>query len=166
LIYYVPLAITIERRQTSQRILQSLYFIGIVGAHTNREIVMHTIIKTILLSLTLLASSTCIAGEVSRAVFTIGIDNREPVLSVDTIDSGSFTAISFFTELSDLSGHNVTHQWTYNGDVMFEKSFEVKGSRWRIWTSKTLIPSWTGTWTVNVLDDDRSVVTSKSFEYE
>lgn len=127
---------------------------------------MHTIIKTILLSLALLASSTSIAGEVSRAVFTIGVDNREPVLSVDTIDSESYTSISFFTELNDLGGHNVTHQWTYDGNVMFEKSFEVKGARWRVWTSKTLIPSWTGTWTVNVLDDDRSVVTSKSFQYE
>jgi hypothetical protein len=49
---------------------------------------------------------------------------------------------------------------------MFEKTFEVKGPRWRIWTSKTLIPSWIGTWTVNVLDDDHTVLSSKSFEYQ
>ena len=49
---------------------------------------------------------------------------------------------------------------------MFEKTFEVGGTRWRVWTSKTLLPSWTGTWTVNILDDDRSVLETKSFEYQ
>ncbi len=114
----------------------------------------------------LVISSSSFAGEVSRALFTIGIDNREPVIMVDSIDSSSYTSISFFTELNDLSGHNITHQWTHNDKVMFEKTFEVKGARWRVWTSKTLAPSWTGTWTVNVLDDDRAVLTSKSFEYQ
>ena len=60
----------------------------------------------------------------------------------------------------------MTHQWTYNDEVMFEKTFEVKGPRWRVWTSKTLIPSWTGSWTVNVLDEDRTVLASESFEYQ
>ena len=127
---------------------------------------MHSTLKSLVLSAALVLSTNSFAGEVSRSMFTIGVDNREPVLMVDSIDSSAYTAISFFTELNDLSGHNVTHQWTYNGDVMFEKTFEVNGSRWRIWTSKTLIPTWTGAWTVNVLDDDRSVLTSKSFEYQ
>ncbi len=127
---------------------------------------MHLTMKSLVLSATLVLSTNSFAGEVSRSMFTIGVDNREPVLMVDSIDSSAYTAISFFTELNDLSGHNVTHQWTYNGDVMFEKTFEVNGSRWRIWTSKTLIPTWTGAWTVNVLDDDRSVLASKSFEYQ
>ncbi len=127
---------------------------------------MHLTMKSLVLSATLVLSTNSFAGEVSRSMFTIGVDNREPVLMVDSIDSSAYTAISFFTELNDLSGHNVTHQWTYNGDVMFEKTFEVNGSRSRICTSKTLIPTWTGAWTVNVLDDDRSVLASKSFEYQ
>lgn len=127
---------------------------------------MRTIIKTLLFAMLLGTCPASYAGEVSRAMFTIGVDNREPVLSVDSISSGSYTSISFFTELNNLSGHNVTHQWTYDNKVMFEKTFEVKGDRWRVWTSKTLIPGWTGSWTVNVLDDDRTVLASKSFEYQ
>ena len=105
------------------------------------------------------------AAEVSRAQFTLGIDNREPVSMVDSIDSNSHRSITFFTELDDMSGQTVTHQWTHNDKVMFEKTFEVKANRWRVWTSKTLIPSWKGTWTVYVLDSNRSVLESKSFEY-
>ena len=110
--------------------------------------------------------SNAFAGSVNRATFTIGIDKREPVISVDSISANSYTSISFFTELADLQGHTITHQWVYRDEVMFEKTFDVKGARWRVWTSKTFVPEWTGTWTVNVLDDDRSVLTSKSFEYQ
>ena len=127
---------------------------------------MRTLFKFVFISLALVICAPAMAGEVSRAVFTIGIDNREPVIQVDSINSGSYSSISFFTELSELTGHNVTHQWTYNDKVMFEKTFEVKGPRWRVWTSKTLIPSWTGSWTVNVLDEDRTVLASESFEYQ
>ena len=127
---------------------------------------MRSTMKSLIIIAAIVYSGIGSAGEVIRAMFTIGIDNREPVIMVDSIDSGSYTSISFFTELQDLTSHNVTHQWTFDDQVMFEKTFEVKGPRWRIWTSKTLIPSWTGSWTVNVLDDDRSVLTSKSFEYQ
>ena len=127
---------------------------------------MRPTLKFLLLCALLLSGTNLLAGEVSRAVFTTAIEDNEPVLIVESIASSDHTTISFFTELNDLSGHNVTHQWTHNDKVMFEKTFEVKGARWRVWTSKTLIPSWTGTWTVNVLDDDRSVLASKSFEYQ
>ena len=126
---------------------------------------MRSILKSILLAASVAVYGTASAGEVSRAIFTIGVDNREPVIMVDSIDSGSYSSISFFTELSDLQGRTVTHQWTFDDKVMFEKTFEVRGDRWRVWTSKTLIPSWTGSWTVHVLDEDRSVLASKSFDY-
>jgi len=127
---------------------------------------MRPSMKPLFFAAALVISSSSFAGEVSRALFTTGIDNREPVIVVDSIDSSSYTSVSFFTELSDFSGQNITHQWTHNDKVMFEKTFEVKGTRWRVWSSKTLAPSWIGTWTVNVLDDERTVLESKSFEYQ
>ena len=127
---------------------------------------MRHIIKFALLTITLFIGSNAFAGSVSRALFTIGVDNREPVIMVDSISSDSYNSISFFTELTDLSGHTITHQWMYDGKVMFEKTFDIAGARWRVWTSKTLQKSWIGTWTVNVLDDDRSVLETKSFEYQ
>lgn len=126
---------------------------------------MRHFIKFALLIVTLSLGNSAIAGSVSRALFTVGVDNREPVIMITSISADSYDSISFFTELTDLNGHTVTHQWMFNDKVMFEKSFEVGGARWRVWTSKTLIPSWTGTWTVNVLDDDRTTLESKSFEY-
>lgn len=127
---------------------------------------MHYIVKIALLTLTLCISSNAFAGTVSRAVFTIGIDNREPVIMVDSISADSYNSISFFTELTGMTGETVTHQWMFDDKVMFEKSFEVGSDRWRVWTSKTLLPDWTGTWTVKVLNEDGSVLERKSFDYQ
>lgn len=127
---------------------------------------MRHILKTLLFAIAFGVAGSATAGEVSRAMFTTSVQDREPAIAVDSINSNAFSSITFFTELNDLEGHNVTHQWSYDGNVMFEKSFEVNGSRWRVWTSKTLLSEWTGTWTVNVLDDDRSVLASRTFEYQ
>ena len=127
---------------------------------------MHNILKIILITLTLCIGSSAFAGTVSRALFTIGIDDREPVIMVDSISPDSYSSISFFTELNGMTGKTVTHQWMFDDKVMFEKSFEVGGDRWRVWTSKTLLPDWTGTWTVEVLNEDGSVLERKSFDYQ
>ncbi|NNE64136.1 MAG: DUF2914 domain-containing protein [Gammaproteobacteria bacterium] len=126
---------------------------------------MRKILQLIILSTTLMAANVY-SAEVSRAMFTTSIEDREPVIAVDSINSSAFSSISFFTELNDLQGQTITHQWVFNDKVMFEKSFEVNGARWRVWTSKTLLPGWTGTWTVKVLDADRSELVSKTFEYQ
>ena len=127
---------------------------------------MQTSVKFLLVGVALAFCASTQAGEVSRAVFATAIDNREPVATVESLDSSTTRSITFFTELNDLSGQTVTHQWTHNDKVMFEKSFQVKAQRWRVWTSKTLIPNWSGTWTVNVLDAERTLLASKSFEYQ
>lgn len=127
---------------------------------------MQTVIQSLVLGATLTFCACAQAGEVSRAVFATAIDNREPVATVESLDSSTTRSITFFTELNDLSGQTVTHQWTHNDKVMFEKSFEVKAQRWRVWTSKTLIPNWSGTWTVNVLDAEQTLLASRSFEYQ
>ncbi|MFT5504664.1 MAG: hypothetical protein ACI845_001341 [Gammaproteobacteria bacterium] len=127
---------------------------------------MRQLFKTFILFLFVSLAPNAFGGEVSRAIFTIAMDNREPVIRVDSIDSSSFNSISFFTELTDLQGKNITHQWMFEDKVMYEKTFNVKGTRWRVWTSKTFIPEWTGTWTVNVLDEDQSVLSTKSFDYQ
>ena len=127
---------------------------------------MKSLLKPLLSGALLCFCSLAQAGEVSRAVFTTAIDNREPVSTVDHLDSSAVRSLTFFTELSDLSGQTVTHQWTHKDKVMFEKTFEVKAERWRVWTSKTLIPNWSGTWTVNVLDNDRMLIASKSIQYQ
>ena len=43
--------------------------------------------------------------------------------------------------------------------------FVVYGPRWRVYSTKTLEPSWTGEWTVRVEDESGRVLHTESFSY-
>lgn len=101
---------------------------------------------------------------VSRTVFTSAIENKEPVSDLQTISS-DISRIYFFTELMGLNGHTIIHRWEYNGQVLAEISFQVGGNRWRTWSSKNILPSWTGKWQVSVLDEGGNIIEQSSFEY-
>ncbi len=112
----------------------------------------------------LLLAGPALALEVGRAQFTTGVENREPVDEVTTLDT-RHGKIYFFSEIRNGQGQTVIHRWLYRGDVMAEVSFDIGGPRWRVWSSKTLLPAWTGTWTVQVVDSNGDVLTEMRFEY-
>jgi hypothetical protein len=101
---------------------------------------------------------------VSRAQFTSAILDREPTddLSAIGLDSDK---LFFFTELRNMDGSTVTHRWSLNGAVMAEVSFNVRASRWRVYSSKTLLPEWRGDWVVDILDDTGTVIETKTVGY-
>jgi hypothetical protein len=127
-------------------------------------IIMKKIISSLFI-LSLFISTQLLAGSVSRSQFTSAIVDREPVDLIETLSTDK-NNITYFTELTELQGQTITHQWLYNGVVMFEKSFDVGGPRWRVWTRKSLQPGWSGTWSVNTLDGERNVILSQTFEYQ
>lgn len=120
----------------------------------------------IFLLFALFLSAAAIAGEVARAQFTTAIDAREPADDLTEADAANTQKIYFFTELRDLEGQTVTHRWTHDGATLAEVSFTPGSARWRVWSSKELLPEWTGTWTVSVVDAGGNVLTEKSFEYK
>jgi hypothetical protein len=104
------------------------------------------------------------SGNVARAVFTTGIEDREPVDDLATLPS-SQERVYFFSDLRNLEGQIITHRWEYNGKVMAEVKFQVGGPRWRTWSSKKLLPEWTGHWTVIVTDENGWPLKASMFEY-
>lgn len=110
------------------------------------------------------ATSTAATASVSRAQFTTAINHREPADDITTLDN-SHTQVFFFSVLQDATGQTITHRWQYNGQTMAQVKFEPKANRWRVWSSKKLLPSQTGTWTVEVLDARGNVLAKKSFNY-
>jgi hypothetical protein len=90
-------------------------------------------------------------GVISRATFTSAIVDREPVDEIRSLtnDHGD---VYFFTEFSGLQGQTLTHRWTYGGETVAEVPFTIGGPRWRVYSSKQLLPGFLGTWTVTVHD--------------
>ena len=101
---------------------------------------------------------------VSRAQFTSAILDREPTDELSAVSPGT-EKIFFFTELRNLNGTTVTHRWSLNGAVMAEVSFNVRASRWRVYSSKTLLPEWRGDWVVDVVNESGTVIETKKVSY-
>lgn len=101
-------------------------------------------------------------GTVVRGVFTSDVQDHEPVDQLTTTDTNT---VSFFTELKDFQGETVIHRWEHNGENMAEVKFQVGGPRWRVWSSKNMMPEWGGAWTVSVVNGNGDVVASETLNY-
>jgi len=106
-----------------------------------------------------------ITGSVARSAFTTAVADREPVDSITKLGTDN-NKIYYFTELKDMEGQQVTHRWEYNGKVMAEVPFQVGGSRWRVFSSKTLDGVWQGEWKVSVIDQAGGTLSVNTFNYE
>jgi hypothetical protein len=102
---------------------------------------------------------------VVRAVFTTAVTDREPADQITSL-TNDVQQVYFYTELKDLEGQTVTHKWEHAGEVKAAVSFDVKAPRWRVWSSKTLDPSWTGEWTVSVIDGSGATLAQAKLNYE
>jgi len=104
-------------------------------------------------------------GSVVRSTITTAVENREPTDSLESASTEQ-NQLYFFTELRDMSGQTARHRWEHNGKVMAEVEFDVKGPRWRVWSSKSFVPNWTGDWKVSVVNGAGDVISEKRFVYE
>jgi hypothetical protein len=103
-------------------------------------------------------------GEVARAIITTAVVDREPVNDLEVIPASESTVV-FFTDLRGMEGQTIKHVWMHGNEQIADVSFEVRGPRWRIWSSKKMIPEWNGNWTVQVVNGAGDVLAEKSFTY-
>tara|TARA_B110000114_G_scaffold9004_1_gene8988 strand:- start:680 stop:1009 length:330 start_codon:yes stop_codon:yes gene_type:complete len=101
---------------------------------------------------------------ISNAEFATEIVDREPFNIVGELDN-SLGKIYFFTNIRNLQGTSVKHRWIYNNKVMADVIFDIKGPRWRVWSSKNLWHTWTGKWIVEVVTSENEVLYKKEFNY-
>ena len=111
-------------------------------------------------------------AKVKRAQFTNGIYDREPIDHVGPVlptwdPAQEPRQIFFFTELTKLDGHTIYHRWKLNDELVGEIPFEVGSSwRWRVYSSKTILPTMTGQWRVAVVDELGNVLHSQGLTVE
>jgi hypothetical protein len=104
------------------------------------------------------------ADVLKRAGFSSAVVDREPFDDLDSLDT-STDKVFFFTEIVGMEGRTFTHRWIYNDETMADVLFEIGGPRWRVYSSKNLVPGWVGTWRVQVLDDEGNTLHEDSFVY-
>lgn len=97
------------------------------------------------------------SAHVVRAVFATDVAEREPVDELDSIPA-DLDRLYFFTEIVDMEGEMITHQWWVDGEMAAEVPIEINGPRWRVHSTKTLPKGASSAWTVRVLDDTGAVL--------
>ena len=101
------------------------------------------------------------------AQFTTGVENREPIDQI-TFVASHVKKVFFFSDLRGLTGETIQHRWIYDGKTVAEVTFEVRGPRWRVWSTKDLLPDWIGDWTVEIVRVDGAageVIAAETFTY-
>jgi len=101
---------------------------------------------------------------ISEAEFAKKIIDRVPINIIREFDN-SLGKIYFFTNIRNLQDTSIKHRWIYNNKVMADVVFDIKGPRWRVWSSKNLWHTWTGKWIVEVLTSENEVLYKKEFNY-
>jgi len=95
------------------------------------------------------------AAGITRWAFTSEIRDREPVDRITTAPDHEMV-VYFFTELSGMEGTAVQHVWLRDGVEVFRLAFDVRGARWRVYSSKQVSPG--AVWSVKVEDDRGNVL--------
>lgn len=104
--------------------------------------------------------------QVVRDTVAAGISDREPIDAGEVFSPG-LERIYYFTEVQSQSpSTEITHVWYFGDREMARITLPVEGSRWRTWSSKQILPSWTGKWTVEAVSADGTVIASQDFSVE
>jgi hypothetical protein len=100
---------------------------------------------------------------VAQAVVCREIVDRMPVGAGDVIPAGA-DRVFCFTQIDGIhEAAEITHNWYYQGSLKASVVLPVHASGWRTWSSKSLLPEWTGEWMVEVLSKDGTPLESILF---
>jgi hypothetical protein len=101
-----------------------------------------------------------------EAKLATGIQDREPVGVAVTFPANVDT-VYLWTKVTGAKDTTfIKDVWTYNGQEMASVELPVKSPSWRTWSSKAIMPDWTGAWDVKVFDANGDVLTGLTFTIE
>lgn len=104
--------------------------------------------------------------KVTKMVFCTEIIGREP-LSEESSFPNDTPKVFCFTKIEGAQfDMEVTHKWYYEDSLMAEVQLSVRSAAWRTYSSKNMMPAWTGTWRVIVVDDAGNAIREESFEFK
>ena len=112
-------------------------------------------------------SETTNKTKISRALLTTALINREPVdniISFVKVSRQKDTKINYFTEIMDMNGKVLYHQWLWENQMEFNKKVNIKGARWRVSTKKYIPFSKPGAWIARLVTEEDDILNEIKFE--
>ncbi|MBI5117630.1 DUF2914 domain-containing protein [Candidatus Poribacteria bacterium] len=109
-----------------------------------------------------LLPQVCPAAEVVDAVMCLKVENRQPV------DAGtSFPAdvgqVWCWSRIKDADGTAIKHVYYHNDKEKASVELKIGSPLFRTFSSKRILPGWTGKWRVDIVDASGAVMKSLDF---
>ncbi len=100
---------------------------------------------------------------VEESAIALDVIDRMPVGS-DSTFVASVGRVFCWTRVAGAEGEVVIHHVWFHGDQeMADMELRIGGSPWRTWSSKAIVPEWTGAWRVEVRDSAGNVIETIRF---
>lgn len=120
------------------------------------------IVLGLLLNILLFSSNSM--AKVVRHQLAQSIEQREPIgdyAANVTVKAGELKKVFFFTQITDLANTQITHRWFYQGQEKAVVTLNVGSDNWRTYSSKMIPSYWSGTWQVQVWQEDKLLLSSE-----
>jgi hypothetical protein len=91
------------------------------------------------------------------------VENLTPVKPALLFDSSVGKLYCFTRIKSDHPPAVIKHLWFQGDKMVMEVTLPVKSTNWRTYSSKTILPSASGDWKVDVTSDDGTVLKTLNF---
>lgn len=101
--------------------------------------------------------------EVAEAVITTAVVDRQPTDNLTTVAKDIGTVFCWMRITGAAGEIQVEHVWYKDDTEVARVPLRVAGSNWRSWSSKNIDPMWTGSWRVDIVGPDGTVLQSVSF---
>ena len=105
-------------------------------------------------------------NQVSRALLTTGINNKEPIDEFTPpvkIGHKQTVILYYFTELKKLKDRALYHEWLRDGQVVAKRQLYIGDERWRTSSKMTFSDKSKGNWIVRLVDKSGQILNQKSF---
>jgi hypothetical protein len=101
--------------------------------------------------------------QIESAAVCQDVVDREPVGISDVFAKETPRVFCYCRVVGAAGETQVTHNWYYKGSLKASVKLNVRSPNWRTWSSKTIIPEWTGEWMVEILSADGTPLESIIF---
>jgi hypothetical protein len=101
--------------------------------------------------------------QIEEAVVCQDVVDRTPVGSGDVFAKETQKVYCFSRVVGAAGETQVTHNWYYKGTLKSSVKLTVRSNNWRTWSSKTMMPEWTGEWMVEILSEEGTPLESIIF---
>jgi len=92
--------------------------------------------------------------------------SKAPVDTVTTFAAGVEKVICFTRIEGAETPTQITHAWYHEGQMKAQVKLQVRSPNWRTYSSKRMLPTWTGQWEVKVLDTSGTILATAAFTIE